>query len=117
MAKGITDSQNYAAIASAIRVKNGEVTTYKPSQMASAILELDGSANIAKVAEVAIYEESGQFAVTYENGKLVTGSATFDENGNPTSLTDDQGNSVTFSSGYPTSVTDIYGNTVPILWG
>ena len=117
MAKGVTDRKHYEAIASAIRVMNGEATTYKPSQMAGAILDLDGGANLAKVAEVAIYENIGQFAITYDNGKLITGSGTFDVDGNPTSLTDDQGNSVAFENGYPVSATDRYGNTVPILWG
>lgn len=117
MAKGVTDRKHYEAIASAIRVMNGEATTYKPSQMAGAILDLDGGANLAKVSEIAIYDAIGMFSITYADGKTVTGSGTFDVDGNPTSLTDDQGNSVTFENGYPVSATDIYGNTVPILWG
>ena len=118
MAKGVTDRKHYEAIADAIRLKNGEETTYKPSEMAGAILAIEGGgANLAKVSEVAIYENIGQFAITYDNGKLVTGAATFDVDGNPTSLTDDQGNSVAFENGYPVSATDKYGNTVPIVWG
>ena len=35
-----TDNQHYGAIAAAIRSKNGRADTYKPSQMAAAILEL-----------------------------------------------------------------------------
>ena len=37
MAIVLTDSANYAAIARAIRTKNGEQSTYKPSEMAAAI--------------------------------------------------------------------------------
>ena len=33
----LTDSANYAAIANAIRRKNGESSTYKPREMAAAI--------------------------------------------------------------------------------
>lgn len=114
MAKVITDSQNYTSIAAAIRAKNGEETTYKPSQMAAAILDIEGG---RKVSEVNIYDASGMFAITYEDGHMVTGSATFDENGLPTNLTDDNGNTVTFTNGYPTRATDNDGNTVAIVWG
>lgn len=114
MAKGITDRQHYEAIAQAIRSKNGEEATYKPSQMAAAILAIEGG---ARVSEVTIYEAIGNFTVTYEDGPMITGSATFDENGHPTSLTASNGTTVNFTSGYPTSATDKDGNTVPILWG
>lgn len=42
MAKIITDNQHYSAIAEAIRTKNETETLYKPSEMASAILEIQG---------------------------------------------------------------------------
>jgi hypothetical protein len=119
MAKGITDSQHYTSIASAIRSKNGEEVTYKPSEMAAAILALvlgEGS-EVKKVASVNVYESIGMFVITYEDGTVVTGNATFDENGLPTSLTDDNGNTVNFVSGYPTSAIDRDGNSVPIVWG
>lgn len=70
-----------------------------------------------KVSEIAIYQDSDSFTITYEDGNTVTGSATFDENGNPNTLTCDNGSTVTFDNGYPVSATDIYGNTVPIVWG
>lgn len=39
----ITDSQNYTDIATAIRAGNGTNTTYRPSEMADAIVELSGN--------------------------------------------------------------------------
>lgn len=42
MAKVITDNQHYSAIAEAIRTKNETDTLYKPSEMAAAILEIQG---------------------------------------------------------------------------
>lgn len=122
MAKGITDSQHYTSIAAAIRSQNGEEATYKPSEMAAAILALvagggEAGGEVKKVASVNVYESIGMFVITYEDGTVVTGSATFDENGLPTGLTDDNGNTVNFVSGYPTSATDKAGNSVPIVWG
>lgn len=116
MAIVTTNDQHYAGIAEAIREKNGETTTYKPSEMAAAILEIMGG-NVKKVTSVNVYENIGMYAITYEGGTMVTGSVTFDENGLPTSLTDDKGNAVNFVSGYPTSVTDKNGKIVPIVWG
>lgn len=40
MAKVLTDSSNYTAIAAAIRSKNGASTQYKPAQMAQAIKDI-----------------------------------------------------------------------------
>ena len=125
MAKGITDSRHYTDIAAAIRSKNGEESTYKPSEMAAAILALvagggegggEGS-EVKKVSSVNVYESIGMFVITYEDGTVVTGNATFDDNGLPTGLTDDNGNTVNFVSGYPTSAVDRDGNSVPIVWG
>lgn len=42
MARGISDDQHYADIAAAIRTKNETETLYKPSEMASAILAIQG---------------------------------------------------------------------------
>lgn len=42
MSTMITDSANYTAIADAIREKNGETTTYKPSEMAAKIKAIEG---------------------------------------------------------------------------
>lgn len=116
MAKGITDSRHYTDIAAAIRGKNGETTTYKPSEMAAAIEAITGGGE-KKVASLNIYENIGAFIVTYDDGTSVTGSATFDDNGLPTSLTDDNGNTVIFASGYPISAKDRSGNGVSIAWG
>lgn len=122
MAIVITDEKHYTDIAAAIRSQNGEETTYKPSEMAAAILALvaggggEGS-EVKKVASVNVYESIGMFVITYEDGTVVTGNATFDDNGLPTSLTDDNGNTVNFVSGYPTSAVDKDGNSVPIVWG
>lgn len=121
MAIVITDEKHYTDIAAAIRSKSGEEATYKPSEMAAAILALvarDGEGGeVKKVASVNVYESIGMFVITYEDGTVVTGNATFDDNGLPTSLTDDNGNTVNFVSGYPTSAIDRDGNSVPIVWG
>ena len=114
MARGLTDKQHYHDIADAIRARNGGETKYNPSEMAAAILDIEGG---RKVSEVNIYDASGMFSIIFEGGLMVTGSATFDENGLPTSLTDDNGNTVNFTTGYPTSATDKDGNSVPIIWG
>ena len=46
MAKVITDNQHYADIASAIRTKNETDTLYKPSEMAPAILAIQGGVEL-----------------------------------------------------------------------
>ena len=43
MGKVIISEENLTNIANAIRAKNGETTTYKPSEMAAAIENLNGS--------------------------------------------------------------------------
>lgn len=114
MAIVITDDKHYTDIAAAIRGKNGEETTYKPSEMAAAIEAITGG---EKISELTIYEASNAFVVNYADGTTTTGSATFDENGLATALTDDDGNSVNFTSGYPTSATDSEGHSIVIMWG
>ena len=109
----ITDDKHYTDIAAAIREKNGETTTYKPSEMAAAILEITTGKNIKTMT---IDETAGTFKVTYDDGTTANGSVTFDENGNPTALSDDAGNSVTFTDGLPTSAKDSDDNTVTITW-
>lgn len=52
MAYGLTNSEHYEDIASAIRTKNGKTDTYKPGEMADAILELTGSESGYPVMEV-----------------------------------------------------------------
>ena len=41
-----TDSANYTAIANAIRTRGGTTDTYKPSEMAQAILDMNGGFTI-----------------------------------------------------------------------
>lgn len=118
MALVITNTQNYVDIANAIREKNGSEDTYMPSEMAAAIQAIacdEGGGK--KVSNITIYESIGMYTITYDDGQIVTGSVTFDENGLPTSLTDDNGHTVNFAGGYPISATDKDGNIVPIVWG
>jgi hypothetical protein len=119
--KGITDSRHYADIAAAIRTKNGTKAAYYPSEMAAAIRAIKGTGTGGasggkEIAGMNIYESIGMFSIEYEDGSTIIGSATFDADGLPTSLTDDNGNTVNFTSGYPTSATN-GGNIVPIIWG
>lgn len=119
--KGITDSRYYADIADAIRAQNGKSTKYKSSEMAAAIRAIQGggaggSSGGKEIASLNIYENIGMFTIGYEDGTTITGNATFDADGLPTSLTDDNGNTVHFTSGYPTSATN-GENSVPIIWG
>lgn len=69
------------------------------------------------ISEVIISESANEFMVTLEDDTSVSGSVSFDTEGNPVGLSDDAGNYVEFSDGYPTLATDIYGNTVSISWG
>lgn len=71
----------------------------------------------AKVSGVRIMEDTNAFALSFTDGTSVEGTADFDEDGNPVSLEDDQGNTVEFSGGYPTSATGSDGHTVSIQWG
>ena len=119
--KGITDSRHYEDIADAIRAKNGTKASYYPSEMAAAILEIQGSGEGdsfggKEIAGLNIYENIGMFTIEYADGTTITGSATFDADGLPTGLTDDNGNTVNFTFGYPTSATN-GENSVPIVWG
>jgi hypothetical protein len=117
----ITDDKHYESIADAIRAKNGKTDTYKPAAMAAAILAIEsggeGGGGGKKISEVNIYDSIDTYLIMFDDGSMVTGSATFGEDGLPTSLTDDGGSYVTFSSGYPISATDSEGNAVPIIWG
>lgn len=69
---------------------------------------------MARAVNVAIDETGSGYTIEYTDGSTVQGWAEFDEEGNPVSLTDDQGNSVAFSGGYPVSATDSQGHTVDI---
>lgn len=114
-----------AAIKTAIEGKGVSVPDGEPFRGYAALIESisgngtdnEGSDGFKRVAQLNIYESLGVFTVTYEDGTAISGSATFDDNGNPTSLIDDNGNSVSFTSGYPVNATDRNGNTVAIVWG
>lgn len=62
-----TNNQNYTAIATAIRGKNGESTTYKPSEMAAAIDALNVSGTITLQNKSTTPTESTQY-ITYDSG-------------------------------------------------
>lgn len=109
-----TNDKHYADIASAIREKNGEETTYNPSEMAEAIKVLESR---EVVSSLNVYEYTGMFTVMQEDGKMVTGSVSFDSNGIATGLSDDKGTTVHFVNGYPTTVNPAEGASVPIVWG
>lgn len=114
MARVITDDKHYADIADAIREKSGEKTTYKPSEMADAIKVLESRETVASMT---LYEYTSMFTFMQEDGKMVTGSVLFDENGMAARLSDDNGSSVNFVNGYPTGATHSDGSTVPVVWG
>lgn len=114
MAKVITDDKHYADIAAAIREKNMEKTTYKPEEMAEAIKAIESR---KAVASLNVYEYTGMFTYTTDDGKMVTGSVSFDGNGLATGLSDDKGNTVHFVNGYPTTAIPAEGSSVPIVWG
>lgn len=67
MANVLVQESSLSAIAAAIRAQNGTANTYKPAQMAPAILALQGSGPV--VVENA--DGSEKFAVFVENGSLV----------------------------------------------
>ena len=69
-----------------------------------------------RISDVYIDEDTGAFAIVFTNGAMVQGSASFDEFGNPTRLSDTSGNNVEFTDGYPLVATDINGNVVSINW-
>lgn len=117
MAKGITDRKHYDNIASAIRAKNGGAVKYKPSEMADAILAIDGGVEAPNISNIIVFDTLGIIRIQLEDGEELVCYASFDENGMPISLSDDNGNTVNFDSGYPVSATDIFGNTIPIFWG
>lgn len=114
MATVITDDKHYADIADAIREKNGEETTYKPSEMAEAIKALESKETVASLN---VYEYTGMFTYQQEDGTMLTGSVSFDENGMATGLADDNGNTVHFVNGYPTTVIPAEGSSIPVVWG
>ena len=63
MALILTDSQNYTNIASAIRTKLGTSSTFKPSQMASAITSIGGNGGIVPTG-TSVITANGMYDVT-----------------------------------------------------
>jgi len=59
MSLGITDTQNYADIADAIRAKNGSADTYTPSEMATAIGDLPTPTPVTKGLVFSDYDADG----------------------------------------------------------
>lgn len=74
MAKGLTDSSNYQAIANAIRAKNGLTDTYTPEEMAAAIeaivtgQPLDALENQAAAEHILL-----GYAAYNDKGEVITG--------------------------------------------
>lgn len=106
MAKGLTDSSNYQAIANAIRAKNGLTDTYTPEEMAAAIeaivtgQPLDALENQAAAEHIlvgyAAYNDKGEVITgvtekgvvlkpldnTAGAAQILSGYQAYDENGN-----------------------------------
>ena len=84
-------------------------------QYVSLIGDISGNTSIEffKITNVNVSND-GQYTLTFKDGSTVTGSVTFNDSGAPVSLTDDQGNAVTFLGGIPTGVTDSEGNSITI---
>ena len=66
--KGITNENNYKAIADAIRSKNGSEQTYTPSEMAEAIREIAGGEGFNLVSAGLPQEYQDEFNAHYKNG-------------------------------------------------
>lgn len=68
-----TDSANYANIADAIREKNGEETTYLPSEMANAIRSIPGGGG-ASYTDVTGTLAVGDTTITLSDEAILTTS-------------------------------------------
>lgn len=66
MANVLVQESSLSAIASAIRTKNGTATTYKPGQMAAAVLAID----VNRPVVIDSADHSERFAVYIDNGRL-----------------------------------------------
>lgn len=76
MAIVFTDSQNYTEIASAIRIKLGVATTYKPSEMASAILSISGGGGSINNQDKTVSPSISLQSVTFDSGYTGLGTVT-----------------------------------------
>ncbi len=65
MANKITNTEHYAAIANAIRRKNGETDTYTPAEMADAIGRIPQGGGRASEGDVTFYDYDGSIVASY----------------------------------------------------
>ena len=65
MANKITNTEHYAAIANAIRRKNGETDTYTPAEMADAIGRIPQGGGGASENDVNFYDYDGSIVASY----------------------------------------------------
>ena len=65
MANKITNTEHYAAIANAIRSKNGETDTYTPAEMADAIGRIPKGGGGASEGDVTFYDYDGTVVASY----------------------------------------------------
>lgn len=65
MANKITNTEHYAAIANAIRRKNGETDTYTPAEMADAIGRIPKGGGGASEGDVTFYDYDGSIVASY----------------------------------------------------
>lgn len=71
MANKITNTEHYAAIANAIRRKNGETDTYTPSEMAAAIGRIPKGGSGAAEGDVTFYDYDGTVVTSYTASQFV----------------------------------------------
>lgn len=109
MAIVLTDNAHYQAIADAIRAKNGMTTTYKPAEMAEAILAIAPGITLDELENPATAEQilSGYRAYAAD-GSVILGTAKTYEEGyadgiaeslKVTYMTDENGNLLADESG------------------